>query len=218
MRFPGGCDWRQRCFTLPPYSLFPSHYNVSQLRPIFWDALLNCRGWKKAALRMPGSFPMDLWGHHMGSSLAWLQGNERHVACWSIGSERAAHLQPLPSPHSPRRKAVHTAASCPGGSNAGEWKQGHNRDNQCKSELDQAKARSARWGIWLTLQISQQYWWQITSASLDSTVLLCHGVIVHPSCNDYKFACLLRTVNVRFCITAPQLSKPAMQFCSWFKH
>lgn len=207
MRFPGGCDQRQRCFIVPRCSLFPVHYNVSGLRSIFWDALLYCRGWKKAALTMPGSFPTDPWGHHMGSSMAWLQGNERHIACWSIASETAAHLQPFPSAHSPRRKAMHPAASYPGGSNAGEWKQGHSRDRQYESELDQDKTRSARWGIWLTLQISQQYRWQITSASLDSTVLLCHGVIVYHSCNGYKLACLLRTIIVRFCITVPQLSK-----------
>lgn len=159
---------------------------------------------------MPGSISTDSWGHHMGSSVAWLQGNERHDACWSVASETAAHLQPFPSPHSPGRKAVHRAASCPGGSNAGDWKQGHSWDRQCKSVLDQAKARRARQGAWLVLQIYQQYQWQITSASRDSTVLLCYGVIAHHSSNGYKLACLLRTVIVRFCVTVPQLSKPAM--------
>lgn len=40
--------WRQRYFTLHPCSLFHRYYNVLGLRPIFWDALLSCRGQKKS--------------------------------------------------------------------------------------------------------------------------------------------------------------------------
>lgn len=79
-------------------------------------------------------------------------------------------------------------------------KREHSRDRQCKSKLGQDKRRTARWAIWRTLEISQQYQCQITSATSYSTLLLRDAAIVRHSCNGYKLACLLRAVIVRFCL------------------
>lgn len=76
----------------------------------------------------------------MESSLAWLQRNGRHVVCWSIANERAAHLQPFPSPWFPRRKTMQSSIL--------PWRKQYRRvkteaqlGRRSKSELDQAKPR-----------------------------------------------------------------------------
>lgn len=154
MRLPGGCDWRQRCFTLTPCSVLPSHYKISGLRPIFLMLFSVVKVEKK-----------------------------KHWQCQDPKKKGNVHSSVLPWRKQCRR-----------------LKQWYSRERQCKLKLDQDKKRSARWDIWLTLEISQQYLCQITLATSDSTLLLHDAVVVHHSCNRYKLACLLRAVIVRFCL------------------